>query len=132
MDLNPPELTFEWNPVSPNCLALHYVISFNCGICPSITTNTTAVCTEIQLGMSNCTFTIQTNVCDSLIGDTTQIPLVLKGKHYMVYSNFKYIHRCYPYTIVPNVPIIHVIPLYSHLTSQLSSLQVEVYEVVST
>ena len=91
-DLNPPELTFEWNPVSHNCLALHYIISFNCGVCPSITMNTTAVCTEIlnQLGVSNCTFTIQTSVCDSLIGDATHIPLILKSKHdyiIMVYSN---------------------------------------------
>ena len=99
-DLNPPELTFEWNPVSLNCLALQYIIAFNCGICPSITMNTTAVCTEIQLGVSNCTFTIQTSVCDSLVGDATHIPLVLKSKHYyhyMVYSNCKYIHYYYPY-----------------------------------
>ena len=33
--------------------------------------------------------------------------------------------------IVPNVPKVHVIPLYSHLTNQLSSLMIELYEVVS-
>ena len=74
-DLNPPELTFEWSPVSLNCPALRYIISFNCGVCPFVTTSTIAVCTEVQVGTSNCTFTIQTNVCDSLTGDVTDIPL---------------------------------------------------------
>ena len=79
LDINPLKLIFEWSPVSLNCPALHYIISFDCGICPPVATNTTAVCTEIQLGISNCTFTIQTNVCDSLIGDATPISLMLKG-----------------------------------------------------
>jgi hypothetical protein len=77
---------------------LQYIISFNCGICPSTTTNTMVVCTEIQLEVRNCTFSIQTSVCDSLIGDAIQIPLMLKSKH-MVYSNLS-IHRCYPYTYI--------------------------------
>ena len=81
LDINPLKLTFEWSPVSLNCPALHYIITFNCGICPPVTTNTTTVCNEIQIGVSNnCTFTIQTCVCDSLVGDVAQIHLTLKGK----------------------------------------------------
>ena len=127
-DVSPPELTFEWSPVSLNCPDLHYIITFNCGICPFITTNTTTICSGIQIGTNNCTFTIQTNVCDSLTGDVTQVPLILKGKCINFINN--YLLLCQLST-VPNVPVINVIPRYSHSTQKLFSLQIEIHEAVS-
>ena len=61
-----------------DCTSILYIIEFDCGSCPNTTTNTEVVCTDIVIG-SQCTFTVQTQVCDSLTGNVTTIPLTLKG-----------------------------------------------------
>ena len=95
ININPLRLTFSWSPVSFNCPSLHYIISFNCGICPGITKNTTIVCADIQVNaVEDCNFAIQTSICDSIIGNSSSIPLILKGKFKLWHSTVLIYDTC--------------------------------------
>ena len=73
------KLKFQWSPVALDRTTLRYIIGFDCGSCPNTTDNTEVVCTDVVIG-SQCTFTVQTQVCDSIVGNYTTIPLVLTSK----------------------------------------------------
>ena len=72
-------LMFKWNPIFFDCISIGYIITFDCGYCPDTTTDTEVVCTDIITG-SSCTFTIQTEICNSLTGNVTMVPLNLRSK----------------------------------------------------
>ena len=127
MDVNPIELAFDWSQMSFNCPSLQYIVTFNCGLCPTITFNTTIICTGVQISADSCIFTIQTNVCNSITGNVTSILLTLKGYIIMYIQD---ICNNYCFGTVPEAPTINVIPSYSHSTRNLSSLAVVLYEVV--
>ena len=74
----PLKLKFQWNSIAPDCTAIGYITSLECGSCPNTTTNTEVVCTDIVIG-DQCMFTVQTQVCDSIISNITTVPLTLKG-----------------------------------------------------
>ena len=79
----PEQLTFTWNPVVPNCAAIHYnILAHNCGICPSTTTHNMAVCHGIDtFGNLTCSFIVQ-NVrsCDNVTGNMSSVlTVILKG-----------------------------------------------------
>ena len=73
------KLTFNWSPVGPNCLGIHYnILSSNSGSCPTTTTNTTVTCTDVPTDGTVCTFTVQTVVCGNIYGTmshTVQVKL---------------------------------------------------------
>ena len=73
----PLKLTFKWSPVALDCTTIRYITEFDCGSCPNTTANTEVVCTDIVIG-SQCTFTVQTQVCDSITGNTSNVHLNLK------------------------------------------------------
>lgn len=75
------KLTFTWSSVAIDCSSIAYITTFDCGYCPNTTASAKAVCysTDIVIG-SECTFTIQTEVCNSLTGNITTIHLKLQGK----------------------------------------------------
>ena len=62
-----------------NCPALYYNIDFTCGVCPTVVTNNIVNCSGIQINADGCVFTIQTGVCDSVVGNITSFPVSLKG-----------------------------------------------------
>ena len=68
-----------WSPVTSDCSSIAYIVTFDCGYCPNTTTNTEVECTDIIFG-PECTFTIQTEVCGTITGNSSVVPLMLKGK----------------------------------------------------
>ena len=72
-------VSFTWSPVSVACQSLIYIISSNCGLCPNCTINTRVVCSGVRLG--ECTFAVQTRVCDSLTGNFAVFSIVLGGTY---------------------------------------------------
>ena len=72
------QLAFKWTPVAPNCSDIGYIITNDCGYCPKTTFDTEVVCTDVMIG-SQCSFTFQTRVCDSLIGNMSIVTLTLKS-----------------------------------------------------
>ena len=76
-------LTLKWNPVAPDCTAIHYITEFDCGSCPNSTADTEVVCTDIVIHESQCTFKVRTQVCDSISGNiATMIHFNLRGNGY--------------------------------------------------
>ena len=60
------EITFTWNPVAPDCPAIHYnILASNCGSCPKTTNHTTVTCTDVHNG-SMCMLAVQTVVCGNI------------------------------------------------------------------
>lgn len=86
VDLSLRQVIFKWSAVSSTCLQIRYnIVSHNCGECPDITTHTTATCTGIPTNGQQCTFTLQTIVCNNLIGNTSkEIQIVLRGNTLIV------------------------------------------------
>ena len=60
------EVTFNWNPVAPDCPSISYnILSSNCGSCPTTTNHTNVTCTDVYVSTGDmCTFAVQT-VADS-------------------------------------------------------------------
>ena len=85
--INSSHLTFAWNPVSPDCQAVHYEINVtNCGQCPNITscgiiitcpisTDTNSVSCSINAILTalpkTCTIILQPVVCGSVYGNSS-------------------------------------------------------------
>ena len=64
------ELTFTWSPVFPDCNSINYnILASNCGNCSSITTKTTASCTDVPTTYSMCRMAIQTVLCGFVVGN---------------------------------------------------------------
>ena len=78
-DIGPIHMTFKWSPLLLNCPSLKYIITSesNCGVCPNTTTNTTATCTDITIDGRTCNLFVQTEVCESIIGEKSK-PLKIK------------------------------------------------------
>ena len=77
------QLACRWTPVAPSYSAIGYVITFDCGTFSntsmSFSRATELIFTDIMIG-SQCSFMIQTRVCDSLIGNMSTVTLLLKGQ----------------------------------------------------
>lgn len=72
INVNRTQLTFSWDPVGTNCLAIKYnILAENCGSCPDKSNTTTAVCINQQPQPNEgiiCTFRVQIEVCEAIIG----------------------------------------------------------------
>ena len=81
VDIHPGQITFNWTDVAALCQSLYYnIISYNCGRCPSVTSNTTVTCTDVVASGQVCTLSIQTAVCDDVFGNLSNpISVILKG-----------------------------------------------------
>ncbi len=79
----PDQLTFSWDPVAPNCAAIHYnILAQDCGICPSTTQHNTVVCHDMQVGQNlTCSFVVQNfRTCDVVAGNISiPVNVMLKG-----------------------------------------------------
>ena len=88
VEVYPDQLVFNWTEESSkfNCPHFYYrLTSSNCGQCPNATTNTTATCTGNYTTNSSCLFTVQSVLCEDIIGDarTTIVEIELsKTPHY--------------------------------------------------
>ena len=85
--INSAHLTFTWNPVAPNCQAVHYEINvINCGQCPNttscgiiitcpISTDTNSVSCSINAMLNalpeTCAIILQPVVCGSVYGNSS-------------------------------------------------------------
>ena len=70
---NQSELTFAWDAVLTNCIAIHYAIISTCGHCPSITSNTFITCTNPNTsGNNTCRFSVQPVVCGNVRGNESR------------------------------------------------------------
>ena len=80
-DVSSKQLIFNWSPVAPDCLAIHYnILASNCGSCPSTTTHTIVTCTDVPTDGSMCTFALQTVVCRNIVGNSSDtIEGILNG-----------------------------------------------------
>lgn len=78
---HPGWFVFSWDEVDTDCEVVHYrIIASNCGRCPTITAHTTVVCTDIPTNGNNCTFAVQTLVCDSVAGNVSDpVHILLRG-----------------------------------------------------
>ena len=81
-------IKFTWNPVDPNCPAIHYnILASNCGSCPTTTNHTTVTCTDVPTNSSVCKFSVQTVACGgTAAGKSDEIHVnlhntLLKGRH---------------------------------------------------
>ena len=76
-DINSTHLTFHWNLILITCNAIQYHIeSANCGHCPNVTSSTSATCYYNRSGLFTmnqlCMFTVQTVVCDNIVGNDSK------------------------------------------------------------
>ena len=72
-------LTFNWSCVatSESCNVIIYNINAsNCGICPNSTTSNAVTCSSIPVDGSTCTFSIDTEVCNNITGQGSNIVIV--------------------------------------------------------
>lgn len=82
--IGPSHLTFHWDSLHLNCPTIKYIITTteNCGICPNNTTHTSLTCNNLTVSGQTCSYFIQTEICENLIGRRSE-PLIVKlrGKH---------------------------------------------------
>ena len=80
---SPHQLTFSWNPVAPNCAAIHYnILEQNCGRCPSTTQHNRVVCHDMDVGQNlTCSFVVQNfRTCDGVAGNMSiPVNITLQG-----------------------------------------------------
>ena len=73
VNFGPKEITFSWNPVAPDCPAIHYnILASNCGSCPTTTNHTNVTCTDVPTDDIMCSFAIQTAFCGNITGNQSK------------------------------------------------------------
>ena len=78
MEENNTHLSFIWSQVPLNCPSIQYkiIVTENCGECPNTTTSNKVTCTRNYTQLTNnhqCSFAVQTVVCDDIIGDFSSV-----------------------------------------------------------
>ena len=60
------DLHFSWDPIPRSCPAIQYHINTtNCGLCPQNTTSLDVTCSvNVTAERRNCTFSVQTSLCN--------------------------------------------------------------------
>ena len=83
-DAGPGNLKFSWSPVANHCASLQYNINSTCGVCPSVTNSTSALCTiddTLSHNANKCAFKTRSGVCGNITGRWSDpIYVILKGK----------------------------------------------------
>ena len=80
-DINFEEFTFSWDSVDPSCLAISYVIvAEGCGTCPSTSNTTSVTCVNppVSSTLSQCSISVQTIACGSIVGSASSPVIVNK------------------------------------------------------
>ena len=68
VEMYPNQLIFEWSEISYNCPFFHYrIVASNCGQCPNTTRHTTATCFGDFTESVNCSFSIQSVLCNDIV-----------------------------------------------------------------
>ena len=96
----PRQLTFSWDPVAPNCAAIHYnILAQNCGICPSATQHNTVVCHDMEVDQNlTCSFVVQNfRTCDGVAGRMSiPVSIMLKGNNIIIADDYQKLYsNCY-------------------------------------
>ena len=75
------KLTFGWTFSVPDCTAINYNISSDCGSCLRTTDATNATCSDLPLSSNplNCTFSVYPVVCGVAGEASNPITVTLKG-----------------------------------------------------
>ena len=85
MDIQNGQAMIGWTPVD-SCAPVQYTISSNCSTCSPTTTNlTTSSCPLSEPSADDnivCTFSIQSAVCDGLIGNSSTLVVALQSVWY--------------------------------------------------
>ena len=75
VEANHTHLSFNWSPVSLSCPSIQYhIVACNCGECPVTTRSNMVTCNgnySQQTSDHQCSFAVQTVVCDDLVGDVS-------------------------------------------------------------
>ena len=129
------QLTFTWEPTSQHCHSLHYLINASgCGVCPNSTTSHAVTCHLPQHyhgSQQTCSFSVQAVVCGNVAGrHSTAVQFNMTG---WLFCSFCY-HSLLIFIIfiiVPDAPIVSVLPEYSGESSKLLRLLVQVNVLVS-
>ena len=87
MEENNTHFSFNWSQVPLNCPSIQYkiIVTENCGECPNMTTmaSNKVTCTRNYTQLTNnhqCSFAVQTVVCDDIIGDVSSaVNLMITG-----------------------------------------------------
>ena len=83
VDVQPGQITFNWTSLDTECDSLSYnIISYNCGRCPSTTSNTSVTCTNVVALGQVCTILVQTVVCGNTGILSQPTTVMLKGINY--------------------------------------------------
>ena len=84
-DARPDQLIFNWSQIDPNCSAVQYQYTSNCGSCSLATpTSTLASCYDLQLSttaIGNCTFSVRSKICGFTGPSSNPITVTLKGSY---------------------------------------------------
>ena len=87
VDVRPGQITFNWTSVDAECDSLSYnIISYNCGRCPSTTSNTSITCTNVVALGQVFTILVQTVVCGNTGILSQPTTVILKGINYYQHS----------------------------------------------
>jgi hypothetical protein len=90
VDVQPGRITFNWTSVDTECDSLSYnIISYNCGMCPFNTSNTSVTCTNVVALGQLCTFLVQTVVCGNTGNPSRPTTVMLKGIIIILFPIFK-------------------------------------------
>ena len=64
-------IAFKWNMHTQDCHPTYNILASNCGLCPTMTNNSTVTCTDVSTDIDDgmCTLAIQTVVCGRIAGE---------------------------------------------------------------
>ena len=80
IDVQPGRIAFNWTSVDAQCDSLSYnIISFNCGTCPSTTSNTSILCSGVVASGQVCTLIVRAVVCGNTGNQSNPISVIMKG-----------------------------------------------------
>ena len=83
---------------------------------------TTIKCRGISVG-KECALSVQSEVCDSVVGNSSSVLVDLKGIHWTVNTSLRLaIKLFYLSPLVPDAPVIGVVRTYSHMTGSISAI----------
>ena len=82
-DVQKGNLVFSWTPVAFDayCSSMRYIITSDCGTCPTFTNMTTATCSDVQLTTNavTCHFRVSSDICDLPENPSSPVEVTLKG-----------------------------------------------------
>jgi hypothetical protein len=107
---------------------IYNIISVNCGVCPTITTDTSVTCTSVSVDGSTCLFQVQTTVCNNNHGPlSTSVPIALTGEFMAITVPPLTIVLC----TVPVISLVKTVPCFSERGRNFTEIQISFNETAS-